>query len=51
MKNSLQPCECFASKMVVVGRGEGGVNSEWSGANCNLRVLLLGRAFLMGGQP
>lgn len=32
MKNNLEPCECSASKMVVMGRGEGGgVNSEPSG--------------------
>lgn len=39
MKNSLEPCECSASKMVVMGRGEGsGVNSERSDANCNVGV-------------
>lgn len=49
MKNNLPPCECSAGKMVVMGRGEGGsVNRERSGADCNVRVLLRGRAFLMG---
>lgn len=49
MKNNFFFCECFVGKMVVMGRGEGGsVNREWFGVDCNVRVLLWGRVFLMG---
>lgn len=39
MKNNLESCGCSASKMVVMGRGEGsGVNSGGPDANCNVGV-------------